>query len=220
MAMKSSLLRIILLSLILLLTLFLILSYLLEFHFWRQSKSSDLWDHPQINELQVGDIVFRSAYGKESRLIEWVSGGNYSHIAVITDIDPEIIVTHATTNEDPHYPDQVQSTPITRFLSPSITKQYQIIRPHFLSDEAKLQFAKLLKAQLGQPYILKNREESNLYCTTFLEQALQTLYPLPELEWQSLSIPGYQGDYLFPDAFLALPDMKTLLQDDKWRPYD
>lgn len=218
--MKRSLVRIISLIFLLFLILFLLCSYLLELNFWHNTTQKDLWNHPQMDELQVGDIILRSAYGKESRLIEWVSGSHYSHIAVITDMTPEILVTHATTNEDDRYPDQVQTTPITQFLSPTITKRYQIVRPHFLSNQAQQQFATYLKAQQGQPYRLKNREESNLYCTTLLVQALQTLYPLPELQWQTLSIPGYQGDYLFPDAFLALPDMETLLQDDQWRPYN
>ncbi len=212
--MKASLFRTASLSVLLLIMLFLILSYLLGFHFWQQTQSITLWNHPQMHKLQVGDIILRSTYDKESRLIEWISDGNYSHIAVITDLKPEIIVTHATTNENGVSLNQVQSTSISYFLSPTITKRYQIVRPHFLSSNDQIQFAKLLKMQLGKPYILKSRENENLYCTTLLEQALKKLYSLPELPWQRLSIPGYQGDYLFPDAFLTLPNLETIIKKE------
>lgn len=176
------------------------------------------WDSTYRDQLAVGDIVFRTAYGKESRFVQWISGGEFSHIALITAVEPEIIVTHATTNDEEALPNQVLATPIEKFLSPTFAKTYLIARPEFLPDIERLYFAEMVAARVGEPYILKGREEENLYCTTLLEIPLQQFAPhlATQLSWQELSLPGVAGEYLFPDAFLSLPDMRPLLIDDQW----
>ena len=193
---------------------------LLEINFnpFREKIDYQPWDSVYRSELEVGDIVFRTAYGKESRFIQWVSGGEFSHIALITAIEPKIIVTHATTNDEETLPNQVLATPIEKFLSPTFAKSYLIARPEFLPDIERFRFAEMVAERVGQPYILKGREENNLYCTTLLEIPLQHLAPqlTSQLSWQELSLPGVAGEYLFPDTFLSLPDMRPLLIDDHW----
>ena len=103
---------------ILLITLITMIRYF-EINPFRNHLVFDDWEIPAHLQLEVGDIVFRTAYGKESRMVTLLSGGDYSHIAVITDITPEIMVTHATTNDNPDKLNQVLLTPITEFLSPT-----------------------------------------------------------------------------------------------------
>lgn len=198
--------------------LMLILAFILYFEInpFRDQRHFQLWESPYIKELEVGDIVFRTAYGKESRLIQMVSEGEYSHIAVITMVTPEVQVVHATTNDHPILQNQVLLTPINEFLSPDAAKHYLIARPAFLSRNERIQFANMIHSYIGEPYVLKSRDFDNLYCTTLLERPLKTIRPTLEPEYQLLKVPGMNGDYLFPDAFLALPGLELLLKDNEW----
>lgn len=190
--------------------------YYFEINPFRDHSKYEPWESVYLQELEVGDIVFRTAYGKESRLIQLVSGGDYSHIAVITEITPEIKVTHATTNDHPEKINQVLLTPIVEFLSPTFAKTYLIARPDFLSMPEKSYFAGEISRRIGEPYVLKSRSLGNLYCTTLLEAPLRTLMPDLTLKWQSLQVPGMPGDYLFPDAFLEIDGIRPILKDDIW----
>lgn len=172
------------------------------------------WQSSYLNQLEIGDIVFRTAYGKESRMIQLVSDGEYSHIAVITAVIPEVEVTHATTNEHPEKENQVLVTPLKDFLSPSLAKTYFIVRPDFLTVDEKQIFVNNIVQQEGEPYLLNSRYQENLYCTTLLEKPLQTLKPGLTLRWQPMQVPGISGEYLFPDAFLELEGMVPVLKDD------
>lgn len=187
-----------------------------EINPFRDHSEVSPWDSPYIGALEVGDIVFRTAYGKESRLIQMVSDGDYSHIAVITMISPEVKVAHATTNDHPTLQNQVLLTPINEFLSPDVAKEYLIARPSFLRVNERAYFAAEIHRKIGEPYVLKDRTFENLYCTTLLEAPLKSIMPELSLQYQLLKVPGMNGDYLFPDAFLALPGLELLLQDDAW----
>lgn len=199
-------------------TLIVALCLYFEINPFKDHSQYDPWESAYLEQLEVGDIVFRTAYGKESRLIQLVSGGDYSHIAVITEISPEVRVTHATTNDHPEKLNQVLLTAITEFLSPTYAKTYLIARPDFLSAPDKALFAKEIAVKVGEPYVLKSRSLENLYCTTLLEVPLKSLVPDLSLQWQSLQVPGMPGDYLFPDAFLDIAGMKQILKDDIWLP--
>lgn len=196
---------------ILLITLITMIRYF-EINPFRNHLVFDDWEIPAHLQLEVGDIVFRTAYGKESRMVTLLSGGDYSHIAVITDITPEIMVTHATTNDNPDKLNQVLLTPITEFLSPTFAKRFEIARPNFLSHQEKSHFGQSVRAKVGEAYVLLERALDNLYCTTLLEVPLKTLIPALNLQWQQVDIPGLNGEYLFPDAFLELPQMHSLFK--------
>lgn len=190
--------------------------YYFEINPLRDHRIFDSWESAYLNELEVGDIVFRTAYGKESRMIQLVSGGDYSHVAVITEVFPEIKVTHATTNDHPDKLNQVLLTPITEFLSPTFAKTYLIARPNFLTSAEKVRFASDIAQKIGEPYVLTSRSLENLYCTTLLEVPLRSIVPDLTLKWTALQVPGMPGDYLFPDAFLDIAGMTKILKDDIW----
>lgn len=189
-----------------------------EINPFKDHSQYEPWESRYLDVLEVGDIVFRTAYGKESRMIQLVSGGDYSHIAVITETSPEVKVTHATTNDHPEKMNQVLLTSISEFLSPTYAKTYLIARPDFLSVAEKRLFSEEIARRVGEPYVLKSRSLDNLYCTTLLEAPLRSLVPNLTLKWQALQVPGMPGDYLFPDAFLDIEGMRLLLKDDVWLP--
>ena len=187
-----------------------------EINPFRQYTRIEPWESSYLNQLEIGDVVFRTAYGKESRMIQLVSDGEYSHIAVITAVTPTVEVTHATTNEHPEKINQVLVTPIKDFLSPTLAKTYLIARPNFLTAAEKQLLANNIVQQEGKPYVLNSRYQENLYCTTLLERPLQALKPELLLRWQPMQVPGVAGDYLFPDAFLELEGMEPIMKDDVW----
>ncbi len=164
-------------------------------------------------QLEIGDIVLRSGTTIDSTVIQKLGNVKYSHIGVITQITPEIIVAHATTDDDPALPNQVLATEYNVFTSPKFAKYFLIIRPNFLSPTEKKLFAQKVANKVGEPYILKKKEEENLYCTTLLEQPLLELRPMIELEWHEIDLGPFQGSYLFPDTFIDIDGM-TIIQTD------
>ncbi|OYQ78399.1 hypothetical protein B9T12_06010 [Wohlfahrtiimonas chitiniclastica] len=156
--------------------------------------------------LALGDIVLRTGNNVDSLIIQKLSGGRFSHIGIITDLNP-VMVTHSTTDDDPKHLNQVITTPLPDFLAAHMAKDYVIVRPAFLSESERAQLSHHIKKQLGNPYVLKARTEENLYCTTLIEQPLMSLKPELKLTWQSIDVGPFQGQYLFPDAFLQLPNM-------------
>ena len=72
---------------------------------------------PPARALQPGDWVFRSGVSADSRLIRHLSGSAYSHIGIVTQTAPQVLVAHATTDDDPARPDQVLITPLADFAA-------------------------------------------------------------------------------------------------------
>ncbi len=203
-------------SFVIVITVIVVICLYFEINPFKDPSQYEPWQSRHLEQLEVGDIVFRTAYGKESRLIQLVSGGGYSHIAVVTEVSPEVKVTHATTNDDPDKLNQVLLTSITRFLSPTYAKTYLVARPKFLSAFEREVFAAEVAQKIGEPYLLQSKHLENLYCTTLLEGPLRSLVPHLSLQWQTLDLPGVPGDYLFPDAFLEIPGLQQILKDDIW----
>ena len=51
---------------------------------------------PPAGALQPGDWVFRSGVSADSRLIRHLSGSAYSHIGIVIQTAPQVLVAHAT----------------------------------------------------------------------------------------------------------------------------
>lgn len=160
--------------------------------------------------LAIGDIVLRTGSNMDSLAIQKLGKVQYSHIGIITQTDPEIIVVHSTTDDDPNHTNQVITTPFEVFTSPKFARNFLIIRPSFLTLNEKLSLAKNIHSKLGAPYILKSREEDNLYCTTLIEQPLLQLRPNIQLEWHNIDFGPFKGSYLFPDTFMNIEGMEIL----------
>lgn len=161
-------------------------------------------------QLEIGDIVLRTGTTVDSLVIQKLANVQYSHIGVITQISPEVIVVHATTDDDPNKPNQVLATKFDTFVSPKFAKNFLIIRPNFLSTIEKNIFATEIANKTGHAYILKNQQEENLYCTTLLEQPLLKLRPTIQLKWHAINLGPFQGDYLFPDTFMDIEGMTVI----------
>lgn len=154
--------------------------------------------------LQIGDLVLRAGTTMDSLLIQKIGRVEYSHIGIITQIQPEVIVTHSTTDDDPDHPNQVLSTPLSIFLSPEFSQKQMIVRLDFLNNEEKQILVNHIHNQVGQPYSLKSKEHHSTYCTTLISQPLLQLRPNLHLQWHNINFGPFKGDYLFPDAFLDI----------------
>ncbi|MBP6563778.1 MAG: hypothetical protein KA214_09925 [Neisseriaceae bacterium] len=168
----------------------------------------------QLRDVQRGDLILRMGTGMDSLLIKQAGGGRYSHIGMVVQTQPEVIIIHATTDDDPERLDQVLLTPAAVFLAPKRATAYAQLRPLFLSQEQIEQMITGLRAQLGQPFVLASEEADHLYCTTLIQSALAQQRPAFKLAWQTVTAPVFKGRYLFPDAFLAHVDMQLLQQQD------
>lgn len=160
--------------------------------------------------LAIGDIVLRAGSNMDSLAIQKLGKVQYSHIGIITQIEPEIIVIHSTTDDDADHLNQVIATPFEIFTSPKFARNFLIIRPNFLTLDEKLNLASDIHSKLGAPYLLKSREEENLYCTTLIEQPLLQLRQNIELEWHNIDFGPFKGSYLFPDTFMNIEGMEIL----------
>lgn len=160
--------------------------------------------------VENGDWVFRLGPSRESRLIQQVGGGDYSHIGMIVSTSPQALVAHATTDDDPERPDQVLLSPLTEFVDPRHARAFAIARPDFLDAEQRLQVSAAVRDEVGQPFLLEPRNLAHRYCTTLLADAIRMQHPGFAPQWQRLDLPVFHGEYLFPRAFAEYPGITWL----------
>ena len=164
----------------------------------------------QIPPLAVGDWVFRAGTSAESRLIQTLSDSEFSHIGMIVSLQPEPLIAHATTDDDPQRTNQVLSSPLAEFIDPKLARHFAIARPNFLTAQENQHAAQQLLQQLGQPFVLAERGTEHLYCTTLLADALQHSTTSFQPQWQQINAPLLSGEYLFPSAFANYPEIEWL----------
>ena len=160
--------------------------------------------------LAVGDWVFRAGTGRESALIRYLDGGEYSHIGIVVAVAPEIRIIHATTDDDPTHPNQVINSSFAEFSAPPLAGKIAAARPAFLNESERAQLAAAVARHLGEPFHLTARDQSPRYCTTIIYDALITLRPATAARWRHLDLPLLAGDYLFPQALAELPGLEWL----------
>lgn len=85
-------------------------------------------DIAHLPPVAVGDWVFRMGTEADSRLIRQLGGGHYSHIGMIVELHPQIMVLHATNEEGHSTPNQVLLTPLSEFISPDVAMHYALAR--------------------------------------------------------------------------------------------
>lgn len=164
----------------------------------------------ELPPLAVGDWVFRAGTSSESRLIQSLSNSQFSHIGMVVSLQPEPLIVHASTDDDPLRANQVLSSPLSEFIDPKLARHFAIARPSFLTAQEKQHAAQQLLQQLGQPFVLAERGTEHLYCTTLLADALQHAASPFQPQWQQINAPLLRGEYLFPSAFANYPDIEWL----------
>ena len=148
---------------------------------------------PDVSRLEPGDWVFRSGISADSRVIKSISRSRYSHIGMIVQTAPQVVVAHAATDDDPKHPDQVLLTPLAEFA---------VARPKFLTAPQRRQAAQSAATQRGRPFVLAARDRQPYYCTLLLLEAVRPHAPQFSPQWQYLDMAVFRGEYLFPEAFM------------------
>ena len=165
--------------------------------------------------LAVGDWVFRAGRSAESQLIQTLSHSEFSHIGMVVSLQPEPLIVHASTNDDPQRSNQVLSSTLSEFIQPKLARHFAIARPSFVTAEENQQAAQQLLQQLGQPFVLAERSSEHLYCTTLIADALQHSASPFQPQWQQINAPLLSGEYLFPSAFANYPEIEWLYHSAK-----
>jgi len=161
--------------------------------------------------LAVGDWVFRQGTSLESYLIASFGAGDFSHIGMVVEVEPEIQILHATTDDLQTLSNQVLLSTWQQFTDVKLAKRVAVARPLFLSTEQRQKISRSLLAELGKPFVLAARDKQHLYCTTILADAIQSEYPAFNLSWSWLEQPLLRGEYLHPEAFAAHQNLHWVL---------
>ena len=156
---------------------------------------------PDVSRLELGDWVFRSGISADSRVIKSISRSRYSHIGMIVQTAPQVVVAHAATDDDPKHPDQVLLTPLAEFAAADKADGIAVARPKFLTASQRRQAAQSAAAQRGRAFVLSARDRQPYYCTLLLLEAVRPHVPQFSPQWQYLDMAVFRGEYLFPEAF-------------------
>ncbi len=161
-------------------------------------------------ELKPGDLVFRMGTVTDSRIIAKVSGSAYSHVGMVIETWPEILVAHATTSDHDYDRDEASVTTLKDFWSKALAGAGAAARIEGLGGDKVGAIVRTLVADKGHPFVLAPRDEEHFYCSTMLYEAIQKEDPSFVLSWRKLSYPGFNGEYLFPQNFLDSPRVRKL----------
>ena len=162
-------------------------------------------------KVHVGDWVVRAGTGHESQLVQQLSGTPYSHIGVISQIQPEIRVIHATTTDDHKRLNQVISSSLAEFTQSKWATTWAVYRHTGLSNTQIQQQIHDLNQMLGQPFVFESRENHPRYCTTIVYDSLPVSIQ-QQVPWQTVSLSVIKGDLLFPKAFIELKGSQLIYQ--------
>lgn len=154
--------------------------------------------------LEVGDLVFRKGLGAEALIINKLSTSPYTHIAMVIQTKPTLLI-HATTDDDKTKPNQVFLSSFEDFATHGT--KIAIKRLKF-SKEQKRQIAHFAQKELGRKFILSADKEA-FYCTNLIENSISKVVKDFKLKRKYVDIAIVNGDYLFPKAFFD--DEKSFL---------
>ena len=163
--------------------------------------------------LQRGDWILRGGTGADSALIRRLSRSRYSHIGMVVQTAPQVIIAHANTDDDPAHSDQVLLTPLRQFLAPDKADAVLVLRPRFLTAKQRRAAAADAAAQQGRSFVLTARSENPFYCTHLVLDAVRRQGADFKPQWQYLDIAVFRGEYLFAHACLAA-DAETVYRYD------
>lgn len=158
--------------------------------------------------LAPGDWVFRGGTSSDSRWIRALSDSAFSHVGIVVQTQPHILIAHATTDDDPANRDRVILSHWEAFASAALADRLAVARPRFMNADQRKASAGHVAARVGERFSLTDRASAPLYCTTLLVDAVQTQTDFNP-GWQQLDLPVLGGEYLFPKA-LAEADLHWL----------
>lgn len=158
-------------------------------------------------ELKVGDLIFRMGVGTDSFVIADITNSKYSHMGIISSIEPEILVTHATTADDAGSNfEGVITIPLKHFVSEA--SSLAIGRYQDLKDSSIDDVQAYLKSIEGQPFTI-TPDPNSIYCSSMVVYALQDHVKM-QVEKTLLNIPLNKGEYYVPQAFIDDPNLKII----------
>ena len=158
-------------------------------------------------ELKVGDVILRMGVGVDSVVIAKLSNSKFSHVGIISQVHPEIMVTHATTADDATSAfDGVIKIKLANFVSQS--ERLAIVRYEQLPKASQEQIQAYLASQEGKPFILST-DSNALYCSNLVLAALKDHVKL-KIEPQQVQLALFQGPYIMPQAFLDDPNASLI----------
>ncbi len=163
--------------------------------------------------FQVGDWIVRAGTGHESQLIMKLSGSEFSHIGVITQVTPEVRIVHATTDDKPSQKNQVIESSLGEFTHHSLASKWAVYRYLDMPLAKMQQMAIEVEQKQGLPFILDTQEHPHRYCTSIIAESLP-LAVQNKLTWQTVNFPGFKGKLLYPNAFLHLQNTHLIYQSD------
>ena len=161
-------------------------------------KTLTRFDLKDLPNLELGDLVFRLGDEFDSILISQISEFKYSHIAIVVNLEP-LILLHATTTGESGGENAVILSEFDEFLSHART--LGIARINFLNSSQKTELVNALKNRLGESFILAKKDELNLYCTTLIQSEIRKIYPAFSPRYTHIDAPVFNGEYLTPKAF-------------------
>lgn len=165
------------------------------------------------DKVKLGDLVLREGTATDSNVIMMISASDYSHIGIVTEISPDIIITHATTDDDPEHSDQVIKTPLYEFWNTQNADAGMLLRLNFINENNVKTVIDSVNSKLGQSFVLTykgNSQERPMYCSILIYSALKEVNQDFSLKWQFVDIPLVRGNYLFPQAFIESKDSKVI----------
>lgn len=158
-------------------------------------------------ELKVGDVILRMGVGVDSVVIAKLSNSKFSHVGIISQVHPDIMVTHATTADDAGSAfDGVIKIKLANFVSQS--ERLAIVRYEQLLKSSQEQIQAYLSSQEGKPFILST-DSNALYCSNLVLVALKDHVKL-KIEPQQVQLALFQGPYIMPQAFLDDPNASLI----------
>lgn len=153
--------------------------------------------------LKVGDFILRTGRQYESRVIRQVDNSPYSHVAYVTQVNPQVWVVHTATDEVPGKPYQVVKERLSAFLDSNKAEGFAVYRPDFMNIPDRELTASELERMVGQPFILASREKPHRYCSTIIRDAVRKRYPGYNPQWKQIAYKGWKGVFLTPSSMIT-----------------
>ncbi|MGN0902593.1 MAG: hypothetical protein ACI4M9_04835, partial [Succinivibrio sp.] len=105
---------------------------------------------------------------------------------------------------------QVITVPLSDFFADNLAKHGLVLRFKSASDEFLDSIVEGVLSHTGESYIVDTVQSPHLYCTTLIYDEIKKIKPEFDLTFQTLHLPMFNGDYLFPQAFIDSDEFETV----------